>query len=174
MISIAAWNIRGMNRPLKQMEVRQVICNNQIKVRGVLESHVDTSRLFGVCKNVFKSWDWCSNGTLCPKGTSIILGWDTSLVDVLLIDQTDQVMHIKIFFKLSNKTVFCSFIYAHNYYVNRRRLWFSLEKHKVFVKDCPWVIMGGFNSTLNNEDSLMGSSTVTTGMRDFQECVQRL
>ncbi|XP_021979570.1 uncharacterized protein LOC110875674 [Helianthus annuus] len=174
MVSLASWNIRGLNRPLKQKEVRQIVKDSNLSLCAILESHVDVDKLGGVCKSVFRSWDWTSNGTCCDKGTRIIVGWNPKIFDVMVLSQSSQVMHLQLFFKLDRRTVFCSIVYAANYYVTRRELWHQLSMHKVFVGNNPWCIMGDFNSALNLEDKSMGSSSVSTGMKDFQACVDNL
>ncbi|XP_035839381.1 uncharacterized protein LOC118486758 [Helianthus annuus] len=135
------------------------------------ESHVDVGKLGNVCKAVFRSWDWTSNGGCCNKGTRIIIGWNPAIFDVMIVAQSPQVMHLQLVFKLDKRVLFCSIVYADNYYVTRRELWHLLSMHKVFVADRPWCIMGDFNSALNIEDNSMGSSSISIGMRDFQECV---
>ncbi|XP_022030984.1 uncharacterized protein LOC110931923 [Helianthus annuus] len=87
---MAVWNIRGLNLTLKQREVQMLISEKRLKVCAILESHVSVSNLGRVCKNVFRSWDWTSNGACCSRGTRIIVGWDNSVVDLMVIDQTDQ------------------------------------------------------------------------------------
>ncbi|GKA65218.1 sodium/hydrogen exchanger 6 [Tanacetum coccineum] len=79
MFSVASWNIRGLNRTPKQKEVRQVVNENNLSVCAILESHVDVAVVYDTCKKVCKRWKWISNGSLCPKGTRIILGWDDDL-----------------------------------------------------------------------------------------------
>ncbi|XP_021985819.1 uncharacterized protein LOC110882016 [Helianthus annuus] len=138
------------------------------------ESHVDVSRLSHVCKSVFRSWDWTSNGAHCNKGTRIIIGWNPAILDVMVLSQTDQVIHLQLFFKKDNNTAFCSVVYAANYYVTRRELWHHLSMHKVFVGTKPWVLMGDFNSALNLEDKSMGASSVSISMKEFQECVDNI
>nr|XP_043625572.1 uncharacterized protein LOC122596998 [Erigeron canadensis] len=172
--SIASWNIRGLNRPLKQSEVRQVVKDNNLNVCAILESHMDVSRLFKACKKICRSWDWTSNGGLCTKGTRIILGWNPEVVDAMVLSQTNQVMHVQLMFKVDKKAMFCSFVYADNDYKDRRSLWQNLEVHKVFVHDRPWVILGYFNSSLNLEDNFSGTSTINIGMREFKECVESI
>ena len=114
MYSIASWNIRGMNQSPKQNEVRQVISENKLSVCAILESHIACSRLDVLCKKVFRSWDWTSNGHLCSKGSRIVLGWNQADVDLTVIAMDDQVLHTCIRFKIEKKELFCSFIYAHN------------------------------------------------------------
>lgn len=164
MVSMASWKIKGLNRPLKQKEVRQVVRDNKTSLCAILESHVDVSWLFGVCKSVFKNWEWTSNSNLCDKGTHINLGWDALLMDVMVISQTDQVMHIQVCLKNDKKDLFCSIVYASNNHMLRSNLWDSLCLHKFFIKDKPWVVMGDFNSALHIEDNLMSSSTTSKSM----------
>ncbi|GKC12074.1 RNA-directed DNA polymerase, eukaryota, reverse transcriptase zinc-binding domain protein, partial [Tanacetum coccineum] len=90
MFSIASWNIRGLNRSPKQKEVHQVVNENNLSVCAILESHVDVAIIYDTCKKVCKRWKWTSNGSLCPKGTRIILGWNDDLVDVMSMVQTNQ------------------------------------------------------------------------------------
>nr|GEV35971.1 hypothetical protein [Tanacetum cinerariifolium]GEX31621.1 hypothetical protein [Tanacetum cinerariifolium] len=65
------------------------------------------------------------------------------------------------------------FVYlCHNKYNQRRSLWRSLSKHKVYVSDRPWCILGDFNATLFLEDSTASGSTIDIAMRDFRDCVE--
>ncbi|XP_022033482.1 uncharacterized protein LOC110935402 [Helianthus annuus] len=153
------------------MEVRQAVKDYNLSLCAILESHVDVGKLGKVCKAVFHSWDWTSNGGCCNKGTRIIIGWNPTIFDVMIVAQSPQVMHLQLVFKLDKRVLFCSVVYADNYYVTRRELWHLLSMHKVFVADRPWCIMGDFNSALNIEDNSMGSSSISIGMRDFQDCV---
>ncbi|XP_022014987.1 uncharacterized protein LOC110914505 [Helianthus annuus] len=162
----------GLNRPLKQKEVRQVVKDNNVYLCAILESHVDVNNLSKVCGFVFRNWDWTSNGGCCQKGTRIILGWDPAVVEVMVLFQATQVMHFQVIFKLDRRMLFCSVVYAANYYISRRELWNQLRMHKALVNNAPWVIMGDFNSALNLEGKSFGISNVSPGMRDFKECVE--
>nr|XP_043619803.1 uncharacterized protein LOC122591609 [Erigeron canadensis] len=118
--------------------------------------------------------EWISNVSLCTKVSRIILGSDPNIVDVMLISQTDQVIHTKVILKNVKKTVMCSFVYAHNRYTHRRALWNSLKVHKAFMHDQPWCILGDFNAALKLEDSSMGNSRMDIAMREFKECVDNI
>ncbi|XP_021979653.1 uncharacterized protein LOC110875758 [Helianthus annuus] len=171
MDSIASWNIRGLNHPLKQKVVRHVIKENNLKVCAILESHVQVDKLNNVCSKLYKGWDWLSNGNLCHKGTRIIVGWNPRDVDVMLLSSTDQVMHLQIVFKGQKKAMFCSMVYASNDYKERKELWKSLNRHMCFVNDKPWAILGDFNAVLELGDTHMGASGISVSMMDFKECV---
>ncbi|XP_021979576.1 uncharacterized protein LOC110875680 [Helianthus annuus] len=170
--SIGVWNVRGLNLPLKKREVRQLVSENRLQVCAVLESHVNVTNLARVCKGVFRSWDWTSNGSCCSRGTRIIVGWNKDMVDLMVISQSDQVLHVQVHLKSEDKILFYSFVYAENKYKDRRALWDNLCKHKCFVHDRPWVVLGDFNTALSLDDCLVGPSTIPIGMREFYDCVQ--
>ncbi|GKE00994.1 RNA-directed DNA polymerase, eukaryota, reverse transcriptase zinc-binding domain protein, partial [Tanacetum coccineum] len=130
--------------------------------------------LHRLCSLVFKHWDWTSNGSWCTKGTRIIMGWNRNDVDVVVINHDDQVIHSRIWLKSEKKELFCSFVYAHNKYVQRRTLWRSICEFKNYVRNRPWSIMGDFNASLFLEDSTVSGSNVNAAMREFRECVNEI
>ena len=174
MYSIASWNIRGMNFSPKQNEVRQVINENKLSVCAILESHISVSKLDSVCSFVFSHWNWTSNVHVCDKNSRIIIGWDPNSVDVMVLDHSDQVIHAQIIFKADQKVLLCSFVYAHNSYIHRRELWSNLVRHKAFVHDKSWVLLGDFNAALFLNDKVVGSSNIDISMREFIDCVEEL
>ncbi|XP_071742039.1 uncharacterized protein [Rutidosis leptorrhynchoides] len=52
MISIASWNIRGLNRVPKQNEVKSIVEDNKLCLCAILESHVDIKRLLAASRQV--------------------------------------------------------------------------------------------------------------------------
>nr|GEW07753.1 reverse transcriptase domain, reverse transcriptase zinc-binding domain protein [Tanacetum cinerariifolium] len=50
-------------------------------------------------EDVFRLWDWTFNASLCDKGCRIIVGWNIDVVDLMVIAQTDQAMHVKVIHK---------------------------------------------------------------------------
>nr|KAJ0195180.1 hypothetical protein LSAT_V11C700342460 [Lactuca sativa] len=147
---------------------------NNLSFLAVLESQVNFKKLEEKCDKIFGSWKWVANKGNYGHTSSIIIGWNSSLFDVNLIDHNDQVIHCKVRFPLNNKYVFCSIVYAANKYINRRALWSSIMRHKDFVRDDAWVIGGDFNVTLNLNESTAGSSRYTKGMMEFLDCINYL
>ncbi|PWA59001.1 RNA-directed DNA polymerase, eukaryota, Reverse transcriptase zinc-binding domain protein [Artemisia annua] len=115
--------------PKMAANVRQVVNENNLCICAVLESHVDAFVVYDTCRKVCSRWKWTSNGSICDKGSRIILGWNDDIVDVMIMSQTNQIMHVQVNIRAENKTLFCSFVYADNYYVKRRALWSNLESH---------------------------------------------
>ncbi|GKC39157.1 hypothetical protein Tco_1051541 [Tanacetum coccineum] len=148
------------------------------KVKGAStplpKSYVDISTLSRVCSNVFRSWDWSSNAGLCDKGCRIIIRWNFNVVDLLIVCQSTQAMHVKLVHKDTKQTLFVSFIYAANQYVKRRMLWNELGGHNNLVRSHPWVLMGDFNVALNMEDYHSGSSSMSLEMVEFKDCVANI
>nr|GEW46208.1 hypothetical protein [Tanacetum cinerariifolium] len=101
----------GVNRALKQSEVRQVVIKNQLSICVILESYVNLSSLFKICSWVFRCWEWNLNGGLCSHGCRIIVGWNVDIFHVMVLAQSTQDLYVKNIHNASNKTIFCSFIY---------------------------------------------------------------
>lgn len=76
MMSVGAWNVRGLNKSVKQKEVIDVIRCNNLGICAVIESHVKILNLKSVCAKTFGQWDWISNNNSCEAGTRIIVGWN--------------------------------------------------------------------------------------------------
>nr|GFA12895.1 hypothetical protein [Tanacetum cinerariifolium]GFA24504.1 hypothetical protein [Tanacetum cinerariifolium] len=49
--------------------------------------------------------NWTYNGAWCSKGTRIILGWNSNVVDVNVVSQDDQAMHNRVWIKAKKKEV---------------------------------------------------------------------
>ncbi|XP_024976366.1 uncharacterized protein LOC112514263 [Cynara cardunculus var. scolymus] len=174
MTSCASWNTRGLCNLSHQRAFRDLIRVSNLQICAALESRALVSNLPPICEKVFGSWTWTSNGTLCSRGTRIIVSWNPDHVDMMLLNATDQVMHFQAKIRDSSKILFLSFVYADNYHIARRQLWASLKGHKHVVKDAPWFIMGDFNAALDPKDSSSGFSGPPRGMDDFRECVRNL
>ncbi|GKD80429.1 hypothetical protein Tco_1347268 [Tanacetum coccineum] len=58
--------------------------------------------------------------------------------------------------------------------VNLRMLWNDLGVYKNVVYGFPWVLMGDFNAALNMEDYYSRSSTMSSEMIGFKDCVANI
>lgn len=96
MFSLTAWNIRGMNHIPKQKEVREVMSENGLSICAVLESHLLLPKLQKIYLSIFGLRDWVSNNSSSTRGTRIIVGWDPNRANVMVLSQTDQVIHCQV------------------------------------------------------------------------------
>ncbi|GKC29983.1 3-ketoacyl-CoA synthase 11-like protein, partial [Tanacetum coccineum] len=127
-----------------------------------------------VYSKVFRSWDWTYNANLCSKGYRIILGWNLDIVNMVVVSQSSQVMHVKIVHKAFGKQFFCSFVYASNSPSTRRILWDELGMHKLVTHGVSWTLMGDFNVALNLEDYSSSSSKLSSAISEFKDCVYNI
>nr|GEZ16883.1 hypothetical protein [Tanacetum cinerariifolium] len=127
-----------------------------------------------ICNRVLGIWEWVSNCSSCDNGTRIIVGWDTNHVNMMVLNQSAQVMHCFIEPINGNPSLFCSFVYACVLTVDRRSLWKSLCIRKNIVKDRPWTILGDFNACLDPAERSIGGSKFTTTMHDLRDCVEEI
>ncbi|XP_052622982.1 uncharacterized protein LOC128128155 [Lactuca sativa] len=170
-MSIGAWNVRGLNKSVKQKEVIDVIRSNNLGICAVVESHVKVLNLKNVCVKTFGQWDWVSNNNSCEAGTRIIVGWNPRLFDVMIISQSKQVIHCYVKFCGSDVGMYLSFIYAASNYLDRRLLWDDLKKHSLVVKKEAWGLLGDFNVALKPSEYSEGCSKTPKGVEDFVDCL---
>ncbi|GJV05062.1 putative reverse transcriptase domain-containing protein [Tanacetum coccineum] len=154
-----------------QSDVMQLLREGDFSLCGLLETKVKKSKLVKICNRVLGRWSWVSNSDSCVGGTRIIVGYDSNSVDVMVMEQSDQVLHYLVKPLNGDKLFYCSFIYAHSHTTDRRSLWKSLKKYKRAIKDEPWIVLGDFNAILQPSKKSMGGSMVTTAMSNFRDCV---
>ncbi|KAJ9536728.1 hypothetical protein OSB04_un000113 [Centaurea solstitialis] len=172
MFNIASWNIRGLNNPGKQREVRDFMHTNCISIMAVLESHVWDDMLSSICDSTFRNWSWVSNRVYSPSGTRIIVAWNVRDVDVMPLEINEQFMHCQVKIRNSDDAFFVSFVYGVNREADRSALWSGLRKFKVIMGVKPWAILGDFNAMLFPHDALGGISRRNSAMASFFACVE--
>lgn len=170
-MNIGAWNIRGLNKSIKQTEVIEVIKGNNLRLCAILESHVKDKKLVRVCSKVFGNWEWVFNNSSCNSGARIIVGWNTNVLDVMVLSHSFQVMHCLIRFLETNCEFYISFVYAASQYIERRILWENLGKHRIVVDDKAWALLGDFNVAMKLSEYSMSSSKIPVGVSDFLDCI---
>ncbi|GJY52481.1 putative reverse transcriptase domain-containing protein [Tanacetum coccineum] len=168
-IKAVAWNVKGLNKAPNQNQVIRLLREDKYNLCGLLETHVKKRKIARICRNVFGNWDWISNNACCSGGTRIIVGWDPNCVNVMVMEQSAQVIHCYVEPLNGDNFFYCSFIY--HVHTIERSLWRSLQKYKRSIQDEPWVILGDFNATLDPSEKSTDGSKITTAMGDFRECV---
>ena len=169
---VGCWNIRGLNRPLKQNGVNNLMLCQKLDILGILESKLSSGKLALVLKNKFKG-RLCFDNFHLHSGGRILILWDSNKVHVDLIDISAQVIHCKATCKISFISFHISFVYAYNSVVGRRPLWLNLrdfcEHHSG-----PWILLGDFNTVLKPEERCNGLPVSNYVCKDFAECCEDL
>ncbi|KAJ9536539.1 hypothetical protein OSB04_un000291 [Centaurea solstitialis] len=128
--------------------------------------------LGGVCDRVFRRWSWVSNHSHCSSGTRIIVAWDSSMVDVMVLETHSQFIHCDVRFRDSLDQFFVSIVYGANRGNERQCLWSGLRKFRVLMGAKPWLVAGDFNCLLFPHDALDGMSRRNADMMAFASCVE--
>jgi len=172
MFKLATWNVRGLNAPIKQKEVKDFIHCQGLHFCALLETHICKGGLQDICSRLFGRWSWGSNVAMSETGTRIIITWDASVLDVMFLEVHAQFIHCQILIKGMTTPFFVSVCYGANSVVERRGLWSGLRKFKVLMGAKPWLLSGDFNTMLFPHDGVGGSSRRGVDMADFCMCLE--
>uniref|UniRef100_A0A7N0VD32 Endonuclease/exonuclease/phosphatase domain-containing protein n=1 Tax=Kalanchoe fedtschenkoi TaxID=63787 RepID=A0A7N0VD32_KALFE len=148
-----AWNIRGLNSPLKQKEVLNLVFSQHISLFAILETKLSSNSLEVFQNNLSSlgTWNLRNNFDISPHGR-ILVGWDSSVIhSCQVVSSSHQYMHCCVI--ISSQKFFVTFIYAFNQLLSRASLWSDLCNISYAMVD-PWTLLGDFNCLLNIQDKL--------------------
>ena len=121
---IYCWNIRGLNSPLKQHEVVNLIRKKGVDVFGLLESKLSTAKITNMQKFQLKNWKFLSNAEMVGNITRVIVFWNLSFVSMDLLASSAQGLHVSICSLVHQTSFRVTFVY--NIVFARRALWNDL------------------------------------------------
>ena len=67
MDSIIAWNVRGLNNPNKQEDIRCFLQSQGVGLAGLVETKVKQENMDEVASRLFRGWEWYTNVEFNPK-----------------------------------------------------------------------------------------------------------
>lgn len=152
---IASWNVRGLNKALRQDGVYDLVRGHSIDVIGVIETKLNAGAESRLLKGKFRNWQSLDNFDV-HEGRRILILWNPLKVLVELVSYTSQVIHTKITCKTSHSSFLVSFVYAFNGPRERKPLWRNLLDYGLSL-DEPWLLMGDFNCVLTEEERQNGA-----------------
>ena len=163
MTSIASWNVRGLNWPNKQEDVKLFLQLNNIGLIGLLETKVKSQNVCKIAENIFTGWEWANNCAI--SNGRIWVAWKPSLYKVSVKEQSDQFIHCSVSQLLTSKHFHITFIYGHNHEPQRQPMWTALHRISTSIQGA-WCILGDFNAILSKDDRIGGD---TVSDHDIQE-----
>ncbi|XP_026399519.1 uncharacterized protein LOC113295395 [Papaver somniferum] len=95
---------------------------------------------------------------------NIWLLWHSSLSTPQVVSNTKQAITVRI------GEVLGTGIHVACLTVDRRTLWEELKK--INKMNCPWLVIGDFNTVLNCDDKVGGRSPLRVSMSDFNKCLE--
>ncbi|KAH7666191.1 DNase I-like protein [Dioscorea alata] len=165
---ILSWNIRGLNNPLKQSEVKYLIVRNKVVILGILETRVKEQNMNIGRKNLkLPGWELIQNYSSDDSGRIWIL-FDPNKVNISVVKSGMEFIHCRE--EWGNKVFLWTYTYGSYEMAVRKALWQEIGWTSSDV-ELPWLIQGDFNAVLSNADRAGGNPVDLLAANDFQECL---
>jgi len=87
MTHIASWNVRGLNWPNKQEDVKFFLQLHNVGLIGLLETKVKNQNVEKSAANIFRGWNWANNFTI--SNGRIWIAWKPSEYNVNILEMSD-------------------------------------------------------------------------------------
>ena len=104
MNNFLTWNVRGLNKARKQIEVARFISNHNISLFSLLETKVKRPGLGALYQRLCPSWCFTHNLDW-HKGGRIIVAWKSDDVAVDIRHTSSQVIHVHLYMVLAIRKV---------------------------------------------------------------------
>ena len=169
---IASWNIRGFNLPLKHHAMQSFLRCKEINVMVVLETKLNKASVEEIMRRKFGDWHFTHNFASHNAGRILIL-WKQDKIHLSVLESNAQLIHCAIDCKTTAKRFQVSFIYGLHSIMVRRSLWINLNSINANM-NCPWLLIGDFNSILSPTDRFNGVEPNAYELQDFVDCYSDL
>ena len=169
MANIVSWNIRGLNWPNKQEDVKIFMHRNKVGLIGLLETKVKIPKVDSIAAKLFPNWRWSHNFHLNTKGR-IWLAWKPDAYNLEIAHITEQLIHCKVTQAGTNKRFYLTMVYGMNHEQQRAQLWQELQDISDHMIDA-WCIMGDFNAVMYKEDRIGGNDVTDQELAEIQSFV---
>ncbi|KAH0707403.1 hypothetical protein KY290_011959 [Solanum tuberosum] len=168
---IATWNVRGLNLPHKQKEVKLFLAKNKVEVFGCLETKVKAPKAQRIIHKLARDWQACHNYTETPNGR-IWLMWQRHLT-VNILEIRDQYIHCTIEDPRTQWTIYLTVLFAMTDNIHKDRMWGELMQVNRQYQH-PWLLCGDFNSVLSsgNRIGLTITQAETLGFQGLIDAMQ--
>ena len=110
MNSILTWNVRGLNKARKQIEVVRFISNHNISLFSLLETKVKRQGLDTLYQRLCPTWCFTHN-LAWHKGGRIIVAWKSDELRVDIKHYNSRNIHVEVT-PLVEEKLHCSFVYG--------------------------------------------------------------
>jgi len=107
---IISWNVRGMNSPQKQEDIKLFLHQQPTGMVGFLETKVKEENMTQVVGRVCNNWHWVHNADSMNRGR-VLVCWHPQSYNFQVTRQTDQLIHGRALQLSTNKSFFITFVY---------------------------------------------------------------
>lgn len=137
------WNVRGLNGPQKQYQLKKFLGNFKGHIVCLLEIHVRLNMQASILQRLKPGWACIDNYAHVELGRNWVL--HDSGISLQEFHSSSQAIHCHVFSAHLPKYYFLSVIYASNSDMERKILWQDLAEVKSNMPSVPWLAMGDFN-----------------------------
>ncbi|XP_074315537.1 uncharacterized protein LOC141651735 [Silene latifolia] len=163
------WNVRGMNKEVKQRVVNTFLHTNNVGLFGLLETKVKFNNVHRIVNNIFSDWSVSTNNSKHPGGRVWVI-WKPHMFEVHFIKYDAQFIHLHVTNKFNHMKFFYTIIYAFNRIGERESLWLNLRNLAQQIHG-PWAIGGDFNCVVQANERL-GGMVSNAEAEPFSDCLQ--
>ncbi|KAL0283745.1 UNVERIFIED_CONTAM: hypothetical protein Sradi_7219000 [Sesamum radiatum] len=168
MISMASWNVRGLNSLGHQEAVGELVRDHKLQFLGLIETRVGLPNVQGFGHTYLIPGRGLM--TMEVRG-GIWLAWNNQEVDVEVLKVETQFIHCKATNKRMHTTCLISVIYGECDIVVRRALWTGLQRIEDEVQDVPWILLGDFNAVVDASEVCGNAADTRASMNEFREFI---
>ncbi|XP_074305959.1 uncharacterized protein LOC141641188 [Silene latifolia] len=162
------WNVRAMNKEVKQRFVNTFLHSNNIGLFGLLETKVKATNISRMVNKIFGNWSVSTNNS-CHPGGRVWVVWNPHFFEIQFLQYDAQYVHIHATNKFNQMKFSYTIIYAFNGVGERESLWATLRNIASQTQG-PWAIGGDFNCVLQANERLGGNVTVAES-EPFYDCL---
>jgi hypothetical protein len=172
MMRLLIWNIRGLNQPLKQQEVKKCIRRFHVSIFCLVETRVKVNNVVRIKDVICPSWQLLNNYLANPLGR-VWICWDPGIFSIDAISISEQVITCRVNAIQETYPWILSVVYRANHSLDRRRMLTELVRTKDLVGCQPWIIAGDFNAIRFPQET-SDNNLSTCYEKEFVECLQVL
>ncbi|XP_058762288.1 uncharacterized protein LOC131635665 [Vicia villosa] len=151
---IIAWNVRGLNKRARHMEIKAHLHQFHMPCISLLETRVKENNASKIREVFGNKWSWVDKYSQHPNGRIWIMCLENNL-QLTMEDFSDQHIHCKIL-QHDGRTICITVIYAQNQLQQRQDLWRNLKRTTLTIQDL-WMVIGDFNNVLSTNDRIGGN-----------------
>ncbi|KAK1300424.1 hypothetical protein QJS10_CPB13g01270 [Acorus calamus] len=163
------WNVRGLNQKEEQRDILNFLKCTNFEMLALLETKVQPSNAEKIKRHLFGP-SHTSISHVLGRSSRIWLFWKTALVNITLLQDTDQYLHCQATQSHSQSQFLHTFVYASNDFVERLDLWQQLTSPSRSVY-LPWMVGEDFIEVWFTIEKVGGSPLNVTHLNNFNDCI---
>ena len=91
MSQVASWNMRGLNWPNKQEDVKLFLHQNNIGLVGLIETKIRRQNVDTIASTLLHGWQWANNCDI--SNGRIWVAWKPNFYHLTILEKTNQFIH---------------------------------------------------------------------------------